>query len=114
MGNLPARRGGPAAFAVEGQIVAAAKALSRALDDDDMDLLVGVGPLHGLSDFTGSGLVDGIQPFGSVEQQAGDARVVAIFVDTQGAVFGHEGPPFRCSFINNFINSIDMKLALCV
>ena len=79
------------AFAKLAQVVAAAKTLARALNHDDMDRVLRVGPFHRRPNLARHGVVDGVKPLGPVKQQAGHGGVCRIGCDLQGGIDGHGG-----------------------
>ncbi|MNW13655.1 hypothetical protein D3C71_2116630 [compost metagenome] len=71
------------------QIVASTEALSRSLDDDHVHLVVCVGPFDRRPYFSRHLVADGIESLWPVQQQAGDARILEVFFNLQGAESGH-------------------------
>jgi hypothetical protein len=76
-------------LAEQRQVVAAAEPLAGALDDDHVHRVLGIGPLDRRADLARHVVVDRVQAFRPVQQQARDARLRRVGVDPQGAVAGH-------------------------
>ena len=77
------------AFRGSGEVVTAAKALARAFDHDDVDVVVLLRPLDRPADFAGHLVGDGVEALGPVQDEAGDPRRGGVLGDRQGREIGH-------------------------
>ena len=76
-------------FGIESEVVAAAEPLACAFDHDDVDFSIGIGPFHRSANFSGHLVIDGVEPFGAIEQEPGDPRVRRVLLNLQGGEAGH-------------------------
>ena len=71
------------------QIVASAKALPRALDNDHVNRVVVLRPFHSSADLARRFVVDRVQALGTIQQQTGNTRCGAVWLNLQGRKLRH-------------------------
>jgi hypothetical protein len=79
------------------QVVAGAEGAPLALDDDDVDLFVGLGPLDRGADLARHPHVDRVEAIGAVQAQARDPALVGIVGDAEAAEDRHARVSWRRS-----------------